>query len=309
MDDEPTYVKVPKPAAAAFPVKPVLSAPSPSPPGRDAKSDSAAALSTDTKSGAAISSQKSGPAPDSQEFAELVMLYSLKSGGGFGGGSKYKHLQNYINSTVSRSASNTSTGMIAMLQGANYNNRLGAGIKLKHMTLRGTFRWSDQSTSQFFNPLLPVRMIVFVDKMPLLGTTPWSVNSTSTTDFTAMCNTLGIASTTDYNTTAMFNYNTHGFRYKILHDETYFPRTPTASMVALGATISGTSTVGIREFVHHIDLGGLPIQYPDPSTGNPSVNNLEVILITDTNAAATGITPANVYYGLLWDVAFEDDAY
>lgn len=122
------------------------------------------------------------------------------------------------------------TSLISIAEGSDYTNRIGRVIKILNSKIRLNL-WADYPTGIQPGPaqfaISDVRVIVFLDRFPIIGTPTLAADAEPTTDFKAVLNTLGStaagpsATNGMLNTRAPFNLNTHGTRYHILHDEVY----------------------------------------------------------------------------------------
>lgn len=257
----------------------------------------------------------SGPSdstPMSPANSELIALYRSKLG--TSGGAKTKHYPSAVWDIPITVLPSSSPIMAcnSVAQGANWFQRIGSSFKMHHLTVRGTIQWRVPSSvagtgtpfNTWYGSFRPVRVVIFVDTMPqLVAPLAPTLNAvTSTTDFAALLMN-AVAASSAVNVDSPYNFNTHGFRYKILRDDTY------SDMNFAGASSNTTFQGGIgnKHFVHHIDLKGLITTISDTGAVIPDTNYIYVSAFMDDYTGLVG--PPPVQYPVITlgtDLSFSD---
>lgn len=296
MDDEPTYVKVPIQSAAAPPPPPSLQSDGKSSGGKDSKTDP--------------------PSGSSEDIAKVIAIYRsrLTSGGGSGGGFRYKHSQGQIvnlalSSTPTQSppAWEISSGVNVLSlnsveQGDTVYSRTSNSIKQHHITIRFNIDYTVSSASAADLNMYPVRVIVFWDKMPALNNfgagaaTSLAIQSFNSLNFASVLQSFAapVGGQNQLTTISPYNYNTHGFRYDIIHDKIYNAKSP------FFCAQTGGSPFALSNNTHeiYIPLKDRISTTPSLNANMPDTNALFVYFATDTDSATSNVPTLCATYDL-----------
>lgn len=276
------------------------------------------ALSTDggkndgKKSGDAI---QKAPSPSSlfgftPDDLKLYYEAALEARRGISGGTRrFKHYSAKLTTATVQNTSATPWTLNDVAQGTDSNEeRLGLQIRSKRCSFRFQVTWSSKSDAvvtgagagdqpRYTALPLPVRVIVFVDKMPAIGAPTQNEDVVPPVGNSALLNTLTMGNTN--NSIAAWNYNTHGERYEILRDEILDP------MLSVPMSSGGAPMAGVRRLVHHWDI---PLHFTTSFYSATGTNMLEnrvcVMFMCDTRDNTTYQTYPT--YEFTSDYMFED---
>lgn len=243
-----------------------------------------------------------------QDTAELIAIYRSRIGSS--GGATTKHFPAAFDGVVPfLSGANPVLLMNNPAEGSDWFNRIGEQITMHHVTIRGTVQWivptDVAGTPMVLNTAAaiarPVRIMIICDKMPQLATPTLNANGT-TTDFIGILFNNGSGS---INVDASYNFNTHGFRYQILRDETL----SNPNWTAVSSTTTALGYIGHKHFEHHIDLKGMRSQTSNAASAVPDTNALYVVALLDDHSGTVGPPPIQKpNISVMTDLSFTDTA-
>lgn len=298
--DKEQYVSVPRPISS---LSSVSSSVSPSSSLSLNGSDSLGVSSPDVKR------DKNGRitsfARSSEDQQKLIALYRV---GSTGSGMKVKHYQFFYPLNAGNMGNIlTTTPYVCndIAQGTNYWNQIGYSFKMKKLVARIKAVWELETNN--LNPVAQnpqsFRLIVFLDKMPLVNTPTFESTGPTSSDFTSM--TLGPPGSVTVNpypwaSSTTWNPNTHGIRYQILYDEVHDP--PTNSTYTNGG---GYQTVAASKYIPiDIDLHDTVSQVSNPVNTIPDTNALYFMFIADRPSTVYSNNTPAIYSS--WDLQFYD---
>lgn len=194
-----------------------------------------------------------------------------------------------------------------ILAGNAINFRIGRDIVLQHLTWRMNCNWTQQianaSISQYTEYMIPFRMIIFEDLQPFAANpTNCTSGLTGFSDGTSVYLNPTGAGTAWLGNVAPWNPNTHGTRYRILHNEVFNPPANATAFGVAGTTNWAAAAQDLR--MGHVDVKGIKCRFVDDSTGGPSLlikGNIYIMWSIDTTVA--GIQP-NIDF--MYDLSFID---
>lgn len=133
--------------------------------------------------------------------------------------------------------------------------------------------------------------------MPLAGAPSWAEDVNPAVSYLSLVNTLGAGSSN--NTVAPFNINTHGTRYKILHDKIIHPK-------GFLEAANGTTVSAAAQVCHEYHATGLNhmISWYDNNSTTFVENPIEFFIMSDL-LDNTYQTPSPNYCAS-WDIMFDD---
>lgn len=250
----------------------------------------------------------------------LFALYGARvksSGGGVLVGGKHKHFYTFggyaTTYTIPSAAATTAFCVNLIPETDNEVGRITRQVRLRSIDFRFLIGWltvpnGSQSDAHAF-ACVPVRLIVFWDKMPIgngtnttktAGLWPvWAEDVYDAVGENAVVNTLGAGINANCN--AVWNFNTMGTRYEIIHDEVFCPQQNPYSN-----NIAGVPGV-YREMRHHINipLGDRICTYADDSNDGQLTqlmdHQLFYHIIADGN-----LTSQSATFQLTTDLIFTD---
>lgn len=264
----------------------------------DEKDDKKSKLQNDRDD--TISSSLQTPVPSSQPVSiSLDEARTMLGRGDYS--SARKHFQVIQPSTSCGNAAGTTAYVIsAITQGSAIDNRQGLRCRWKHLTVRGQVNWLNNFVNPgtnigiLFRPV-PVRIFVFLDKIPPAGATILATNATPSTNQTAMLQTLGGGA--GYNTVAPYNVNSHGVRYKIYADIRLLPKSQIVAGNATSVAASGSETWEVS-----VPLDEEAVYFSGTGT-DCTVNQLEVLICCDTPDATWQTAPT---FSFATDLSYYD---
>lgn len=250
-------------------------------------------------------------AADTARIREIITQYSLKAGKWVGSSiSKGDGLVMYKRSTsigrITVNMSNPATTQAPQIffgnvaQGDQLYQRIGQSVKMHHIDMRWRIRQDEvtnatnQTTVTYALPLF--RIIIFADRMPLIGPPTLMDTNATPTDFTSILAEYALSQANDTLSTAPFSTNTHGYRYHILHDSTHQYKSDATVMPMGFATTTGSI---LRSGTEHgrinIDVGNMLQTYTDTTAGACALNQLYVYVLQDNQNNVAFQNPTFVY--------------
>lgn len=212
---------------------------------------------------------------------ELRALYEATVGGG---SNKHKHYTAAsANTPISSAAATTADLLSGIPQGSGSNEqRLGLQVRLKRIAIRGRLDWLNVANGPTASvgvvaQMLPVRIILAVDKMSAVGATIWAENVLPPVGDSSLVTTIAGSNPLTLNSVAPYNYNTHGTRYHILHDKVYLPET-TASPLFNGTYVSCS---GMKTFEIYADLHDMLATWYSAVGNQLLTNSVEMTYVCD----------------------------
>lgn len=243
----------------------------------------------------------SGPSRLPGISADKLLAAYMEGGRGKISGKYKKWTSVTALAAISSAAANTAYLLGTVPQGTTSNfARLGTQIRMHSLTWRGEFFWAANTAKAngvAANQTVPIRLTIYVDKMPALGGSTFAENLVTPVSFASIFTTN--AQGEGYNSVAPYNLNTHGTRYDILVDEIIRPRNQFA--VTDGTTVWAGAAEN-REF--HIPLHGKLCSYFNTAGTDLLENSLEYMIECD--AIVAGQTLPN--FQSMWTLNYEDVA-
>jgi len=235
---------------------------------------------------------------------ELYAFYTEVLYARGGRSSRHKHFDAYLTTTaMSPTITTPATSMFDLAQGTSPNYaRQGSQVRVKKISLRIRVRWINTAVSPGANvdqtgTLYPVRWIVYVDRMPSIAGPTWAEDAVPPVGNNAIMNVLGAG--VSYNTCASYNVNTHGVRYRILHDKI---ERPEHQVYSFNGTQVALTCVKVLEFHHDCDF--LTSWYGNGST-TQLTNNIGFHIMPDNLPGAT-TTQQYPQYNAMWSIMYEE---
>lgn len=284
----------------------------PSPPTPPTPSDGKELAPVDwVKSKLRVDLAKLNPA-DKEKCAavESAIKYLLGARNGIAG--DLKHFYGVVlDGTAIAAAASTgfAYGPIDNLLSGNYIvERIGRQVKVKHMTIRGWCGWSYSGTAgaTVAQGPMPIRMTVFIDRQPLAPLPEnyqSAVNTNSTTNDVVGLWMNTINGSNYYPSIMPWNPVTHGFRYKVIKDHIFNPKT----LAILVATTTYECTSEKVQFEFHIPIEDLVVTYADdvPNAASQIIKNRICIGVdSDGNGFSQPVWTAGIAYST--DISFVD---
>lgn len=288
-----TWVHVPKPSVAG------------------SAGSAAAGSSGDRKSSSSCRPQATaGPPLDPEELRAKLAQYAL-SGKVVGKyGSKFKHWIVMDSRVASDAATNSGVPLNDIATGTDFNQRVGQSIFNDHIMIKGRaifhHHLTDPATTDMQQPFSPLRMILFMDRMPDIGLPAFmEVTGGTPSGFIGLTCNYGESNPSNGNTSAPMNYNTHGFRYNVLLDKVLMPK-PDCAFGGYGlATTPGTADKWANAYFEHLVPIKMSTQWLDTSINTQSTHRLWMMFMQDSYGASIPLQSfVNIQWS--WDLSFTD---
>lgn len=196
-------------------------------------------------------------------------------------------------------AATTATRVLLLAQGATTADGLreGASVRVHRCTIRFQILWQNTTAPNSgvnnVNTIaqLPVRFVMFLDRMPAIGSTTWAENTSfPPAGNAAIVDTLNMTNPTWYNSIAPYNINTNGLRYHIFHDKVIYPGVNFQSIFVRDGVSGAETSYAVSGAHTNHEFTAEPncvSTWYDETAGNILENTIGFHLIADTHSSVS----------------------
>lgn len=234
------------------------------------------------------------PLTDEQK-RELFSLYTSGKGAEV---ARIRKFTDYVlnGQPVASSASTPATNLSLIAQGTQPYQRIGNTLKLTRGHLKCRINWAVQGIDYKAQEPHPVRLIVFIDRMPVIDVPTLATDNllTANGDISALLITESAGAA--FNTIAHWNPNTHGTRYHILHDRVY---NPLFIPVYNSTGITSRTEINFDEF---FDINVMQQYVSETSTFTSLItNSVNLIAFVDNDVESSIQASISYIYRYYWE--------